>query len=114
MQICFPALIDDHYVTFVLNMRDEYKEYLTSLPDYKLKYKNKRYSKFEELGNWLMKEAISFMKILYQVKNLQIPYDYDFFDWEQQNVPVQPDGASCGVFTMKFCAEWESATEEMP
>ena len=94
MQIVFPALVKNHYVTYVLNMLDQTKDYLTSLPGYTRTNKSRRVSEFELLGDWLMKEAMSFMKRLFKYRKQESLYYFPYYGWRSPHVPIQPDGAS--------------------
>lgn len=41
------------------------------------------------------------------------PYKWEQFEWHDLKVPEQPDGTSCGVFTMMFLKHWHGDENEI-
>ncbi|GAA0151591.1 hypothetical protein LIER_37312 [Lithospermum erythrorhizon] len=38
---------------------------------------------------------------------------WETFKWYEPTMPGQPDGASCGVFVMKFMEEWDGVVTRL-
>ena len=112
-QVMFPAVVQKHYVTYVLNLVDKRYYFLTSMAGFTFQNQSRRFSEFEQLGIRLMKEASSFIIRMNKAKRLSSPYDFSTFGWTTPMVPTQPDGSSCGVFTMIFCDEWKGEAVQM-
>jgi hypothetical protein len=55
---------------------------------------------------WL-KEVETFVIGLYSHRKMPMPFDFSKFKWESPKMSTQPDKDNCGVFCMKFLAEWE-------
>ncbi|CAJ2651663.1 unnamed protein product [Trifolium pratense] len=53
------------------------------------------------------KEVEAFVIELYKHWKMAMPFDFSKFKWETPKIPTQPDKDNCGVFCMKFLAEWE-------
>jgi hypothetical protein len=54
---------------------------------------------------WL-NEVEAFVADLYKQKKEKMPFEFDKFSYESPKVPTQMDSDNCGVFCMKFLAEW--------
>jgi hypothetical protein len=54
---------------------------------------------------WL-KEVEAFVIRLYSRRKITMPFHFSTFKWETPKMPNQVDKDSCGVFCMKFLAEW--------
>ena len=102
-------------MTYVVNLKDKKYQFLTSLSEYIVKKKSKTKSEFQELGMILVEEAKAFVTGMFKEKKMICPYVWDQFgEWIAPVMPRQPDGSSCGVFTMMFCEEWTGNEKDLP
>lgn len=108
LQVLIPVLAQSHYVTYILNLKKNRFEYLTSLKGY-----SRASTSFGPIGNILMGEACHYIYERYDEQASVCPYIWDDFEWHDIDVPIQPDKASCGVFTMAFLKEWDGDVNEI-
>ncbi|KAK2390802.1 hypothetical protein QL285_064313 [Trifolium repens] len=51
-------------------------------------------------------EVETFVAELYKQRKMKMPFEFITFTWDTPKVPTQIDSDNCGVFCMKFPAEW--------
>jgi hypothetical protein len=111
-----PAIIGNpgsHYVSFVVNLKSQKLQFLNSLAGDPLHMKNGDPTVYKRMFDVWLKEVEAFVKELYKKSNITMPFQFSKFTWETPKVPIQTDKDSCGVFCMKFLAEWEDGNPQM-
>jgi hypothetical protein len=110
-QIMTPAIVGNpgcHYVCFVVNLKNQKFQFLNSLSGVgeTLETKDGEATSYKRLFNVWLNEVEAFVADLYKQKKDKMPYEFDKFSYETPKVPTQMDSDNCGVFCMKFLAEW--------
>ena len=110
-QIMTPAMVGNpgsHYVCFVVNLKHHKFQFLNSLSGVgeKLETKDGEATSYKLLFDVWLNEVEAFVADLYKKKKDKMPYEFDKFSYETPKVPTQMDSDNCGVFCMKFLAEW--------
>ncbi|XP_045788494.1 uncharacterized protein LOC123883641 isoform X2 [Trifolium pratense] len=108
--IMTPALIGNpgsHYVCFVVNFKSCTFQFLNSINGERFLVKSGEPTTYKKMFDVWFKEVEAFVIELYKHWKLTIPFDFSKFKWETPKMPSQPDKDNCGVFCMKFLAEWE-------
>jgi len=111
-----PALIGNpgcHYVCFVVNLKSQKFQFMNSLIGETLHMKNGEATVYRKMFDVWLKEVEAFVTELYKKRKITMPFQFSTFKWETPRVPTQTDKDSCGVFCMKFLAEWESDNTQM-
>ncbi|CAJ2668599.1 unnamed protein product [Trifolium pratense] len=111
-----PALIGDpgsHYVCFVVNLKSKTFQFLNNLAGEKLHFKNGEPTVYKKMFDVWLKEVEAFVIELYKHKKITMPSQISTFKWETPKMPAQTDKDSCGVFCMKFLAEWGGDSKSM-
>jgi len=113
-----PTLIGDsgcHYVCFVVNLKSQKFEFLNSLrgEGETLHMKNGETTVYKKMFDVWMKEVEAFVTELYKKRKITMSFQFSTFKWETPKMPNQCDKDNCGVFCMKFLAEWEGGNTEM-
>lgn len=104
-----PAMVGNpgsHYVTFIVNLKDQKFEFLNSLNEEGLFSKSGDPTAYKKMFDIWLQEVEAYVTDLYRLKNIAMPFEFSKFKWESPNMPIQPDKNSCGVFCMKFLDEW--------
>lgn len=115
-QVMTPAIIGNpgsHYVCFVVNLKTQKFELLNSLtgPGEKLHHKNGEPTIYKNMFDVWLYEVEAFVTEMYKQKNIKMPFQFATFEWDTTKVPNQVDSDNCGVFCMKFLAEWGGQME---
>jgi hypothetical protein len=71
-----------------------------------LETKDGEATSYKQLFNVWLNEVEAFVADLYKQKKEKMPFEFDKFSYESPKVPTQMDSDNCGVFCMKFLAEW--------
>ncbi|WJX46952.1 1-aminocyclopropane-1-carboxylate synthase [Trifolium repens] len=109
--IMTPAMVGNpgsHYVCFVVNLKHHKFQFLNSLSGVgeKLETKDGEATSYKKLFNVWVNEVEAFVAELYKQRKMKMPYEFITFTWDTPKVPTQSDSNNCGVFCMKFLAEW--------
>ncbi|KAK2376235.1 hypothetical protein QL285_077047 [Trifolium repens] len=113
-----PAIVGNpgsHYVCFVVNLKSKKFELLNSLmmaPGEKLNHKNGEPTIYKKMFDVWLCEVEPFLTEMYKQKKKKMPFQFASFEWDTPKVPNQVDSDNCGVFCMKFLAEWEGGQME--
>jgi hypothetical protein len=115
-QVMTPAIIGNpgsHYVCFVVNLKSQRFELLNSLvgPGEKLHHKNGEPTIYKNMFDVWLYEVEAFLTEIYKQKKIKMPFQFATFEWDTPKVPNQVDADNCGVFCMKFLAEWGGQME---
>jgi Ulp1 family protease len=102
-----------HYVCFVVNLKSQKFQFLNSLMGETLHMKNGEATVYKKMFDVWLKEVEAFVTDLYKKRKIAMPFEFSTFKWETPRMPTQPDKDSCGVFCMKFLAEWEGGNTQM-
>ncbi|XP_045810763.1 uncharacterized protein LOC123905174 [Trifolium pratense] len=108
--IMTPALIGNprsHYVCFVVNFKSCTFQFLNSINGERFLVKSGEPATYKKMFDVWFKEVEAFVIELYKHWKMAMPFDFSKFKWETPKIPTQPDKDNCGVFCMKFLAEWE-------
>ncbi|CAJ2645744.1 unnamed protein product [Trifolium pratense] len=109
-QIMTPALIGNpgsHYVCFVVNFKSCTFQFLNSINGERFLVKSGEPTTYKKMFDVWFKEVEAFVIESYKHWKMTIPFDFNKFKWETPKMLSQPDKDNCGVFCMKFLAEWE-------
>ena len=104
-----PAIIGNpgnHYVCFVVNLKRQKYEFLNSLTGDTLYNKNGTATVYKDMFDVWLNEVQVFVAELYKRRNIRMPYKFNAFEWDSPKVPHQVDKDNCGIFCMRFLAEW--------
>ncbi|KAK2394962.1 hypothetical protein QL285_056733 [Trifolium repens] len=107
--IMTPAIIGNpgsHYVCFVVNLKRRKYEFLNSLTGDTLYNKNGTATGYKDMFDVWLNEVQVFVAELYRRRNIRMPYKFNAFEWDSPKVPDQVDKDNCGIFCMRFLAEW--------
>ncbi|KAK2371926.1 hypothetical protein QL285_073123 [Trifolium repens] len=107
--IMTPAIIGNpgsHYVCFVVNLKRQKYEFLNSLTGDTLYNKNGTATGYKDMFDVWLNEVQVFVAELYRRRNIRMPYKFNAFEWDSPKVPDQVDKDNCGIFCMRFLAEW--------
>jgi hypothetical protein len=116
LQIMAPALMGDpgsHYVGFVVNLKDNKFEFLNSLKGESLYTKNGAPTMYKHMFDVWLSEVEVFVTEMYRQKNIAMPFKFTSFQWHSPTMPNQIDKCNCGIFCMKFLAEWAGDNTQM-
>ena len=102
-----------HYVCFVVNLKSQKFQFLNSLMGETLHMKNGEATVYKKMFDVWLKEVEAFVTDLYKKRKIAMPFEFSTFKWETPRMPTQPDKDSCGVFCMKFLAEWEGGNTQI-
>jgi hypothetical protein len=110
-QIMTPAMVGNpgsHYVCFVVNLKHHKFQFLNSLTGVgeKLETKHGEATPYKKLFDVWVNEVEAFVAELYKIRKMKMPFSFITFTWDTPKVPTQIDSDNCGVFCMKFLAEW--------
>ncbi|KAK2413861.1 hypothetical protein QL285_036521 [Trifolium repens] len=114
--IMAPALMGDpgsHYVGFVVNLKDNKFEFLNSLKGESLYTKNGAPTMYKHMFDVWLSEVEVFVTEMYRQKNIAMPFKFTSFQWHSPTMPNQIDKCNCGIFCMKFLAEWAGDNTQM-
>jgi hypothetical protein len=95
-----------HYVCFVVNLKRRKYEFLNSLTGDTLYNKNGTATVYKDMFDVWLNEVQVFVAELYKRRNIRMPYKFNAFEWDSPKVPHQVDKDNCGIFCMRFLAEW--------
>jgi hypothetical protein len=100
-------------VCFVVNLKSKKFELLNSFagPGEKLNHKNGEPTIYKKMFDVWLYEVEAFVTEMYKQRKMKMPFQFASFEWDTPKVPNQPDSDSCGVFCMKFLAEWGGQME---
>jgi hypothetical protein len=104
-----PAIVGNpgsHYVCFVVNLKRQKYEFLNSLTGDTLYNKNGTATGYKDMFDVWLNEVQVFVAELYRRRNIRMPYKFNAFEWDSPKVPDQVDKDNCGIFCMRFLAEW--------
>ncbi|WJX77947.1 1-aminocyclopropane-1-carboxylate synthase [Trifolium repens] len=107
--IMTPTIIGNpisHYVCFVVNLKRQKYEFLNSLTGDTLYNKNGTATGYKDMFDVWLNEVQVFVAELYRRRNICMPYKFNAFEWDSPKVPDQVDKDNCGIFCMRFLAEW--------
>jgi hypothetical protein len=110
-KIMTPAIVGNpgsHYVCFVVNLKHHKFQFLNSLNDVgeKLETKDGEATSYKKLFDVWVNDVEAFVAELYKQRKMKMPFEFITFTWDTPKVPTQIDSDNCGVFCMKFPAEW--------
>ncbi|WJX89911.1 1-aminocyclopropane-1-carboxylate synthase [Trifolium repens] len=114
--IMAPALMGDpgsHYVCFVVNLKDNKFEFLNSLNGENLYTKNGAPTVYKHMFDVWLSEVEVFVTEMYRRKRIAMPFKFTSFQWHSPKMPNQIDKCNCGIFCMKFLAEWAGDNTQM-
>jgi hypothetical protein len=69
--------------------------------------KNGEPTVYKKMFDVWLKEVEAFVMEMYKHRQIIMSFKFSTFKWETPRVPSQTDKDSCGIFCMKFLAEWE-------
>jgi hypothetical protein len=72
----------------------------------KLHTKNGAPTVYKDIFDVWLNEVQVFVAEMYKQRNIRMPFKFTTFKWDTPKVPNQVDKDNCGVFCMKFFAEW--------
>jgi len=75
--------------------------------------KNGEATVYKKMFDVWLKEVEAFVTKLYKKRKITMSFQFSTFKWETPRVPTQTDKDSCGVFYMKFLAEWEGGNTQI-
>ncbi|KEH41130.1 putative Ulp1 protease family catalytic domain-containing protein [Medicago truncatula] len=111
-----PALIGNpgsHYVCFVVNLKSQKLQFMNNLIGETLHMKNGEATMYKKMFDVWLKEVEAFVTELHKKRKIKMSFQFNTFKWETPRVPTQTDKGSCGVFCMKFLAEWDGDNTQM-
>jgi hypothetical protein len=115
-QVMTPALVGNpgyHYVCFVVDLKSQKFHFLNSLKGETLHMKNGEATAYKKMFDVWLKEVEAFVTKLYKKRKITMPFKFSTFKWETPKMPDQCDKNSCGVFCMKFLAEWKGGNTKI-
>jgi hypothetical protein len=68
--------------------------------------KNGEATLYKQLFDVWLNEVEAFVAELYKQRKMKMSFQFTTFSWDTPKVPTQIDSDNCGVFCMKFLAEW--------
>jgi len=86
---------------------------MNSLIGETLHMKNGEATVYKKMFDVWLKEVEAFVTKLYKKRKITMSFQFSTFKWETPRVPTQTDKDSCGVFYMKFLAEWEGGNTQI-